>query len=79
VGGAEVSMDISVEDYIVGGIAMFDAHIGWGPVGEFFWTGCLTRLWCKVRGWATGCCPGAGGGWGEGVFAGPMVQVLRQR
>jgi hypothetical protein len=36
VGGAEVSMDISVDDYLVGGIAMFDAHTGRGPVGEFF-------------------------------------------
>jgi hypothetical protein len=36
VGGAEVSMDISVEDYLVGGVAMFDAHTGRGPIGEFF-------------------------------------------
>jgi hypothetical protein len=36
VGGAEVSMDISVDDYLVGGVAMFDAHTGRGPVGEFF-------------------------------------------
>jgi hypothetical protein len=28
VGGAEVSMDISVEDYLVGGVAIFDAHTG---------------------------------------------------
>jgi hypothetical protein len=35
VGGAEVSMDISMEDYLVSGVAIFDAHIGWGPVGEF--------------------------------------------
>jgi hypothetical protein len=33
---AEVSMDISVDDYLVGGIAIFDAHTGRGPVGEFF-------------------------------------------
>jgi hypothetical protein len=26
-------------------------------------SGCLTRLWCRVGRWATGCCPGAGGGW----------------
>jgi hypothetical protein len=30
-------MDISMDDYLVGGVAMFDAHTGWGPVGEFFW------------------------------------------
>jgi hypothetical protein len=85
-------MDISVDDYLVGGVAIFDAHTGRGSVGEFVWdlfcmgSGCLTRLWCGVGGWATGCCPGAGGGWvgrrgdwGEGVFAGPMVHVLRQR
>jgi hypothetical protein len=35
VGGAEVSMDISVDDYLMGGVAMFDAHTGRGPVGEF--------------------------------------------
>jgi hypothetical protein len=34
VGGAEVSMDISVEDYLVGGVAIFDAHTGRGPAGE---------------------------------------------
>jgi hypothetical protein len=85
VGGVEVSMDISVDDYLVDGVAMFDAHTGRGPVGEFFWTRCLMRLWCRIGGWATGCCPGVGGGWvgrrgdwGEGVCAGPMGQVLRQ-
>jgi hypothetical protein len=36
VGGAEVSKDISVDDYLVGGVAMFDAHTGRGPIGEFF-------------------------------------------
>jgi hypothetical protein len=36
VGGAEVSMDISVDDCLVGGIPMFDAHTGRGLVGEFF-------------------------------------------
>jgi hypothetical protein len=36
VGGAEVSMAISVDDYLVGGVAMFDAHTGRGPSGEFF-------------------------------------------
>jgi hypothetical protein len=36
VGGAEVSMDVSVEDYLVSGVAIFDAHTGQGPVGEFF-------------------------------------------
>jgi hypothetical protein len=36
VGGAEVSMDISVDDYLVGGVAIFDAHTRRGPAGEFF-------------------------------------------
>jgi hypothetical protein len=36
VGGAKVFMDISVEDYLVGEVAIFDAHTGRGPVGEFF-------------------------------------------
>jgi hypothetical protein len=87
VGGAEVSMDISVDHYLVGSVAMFDAHIGRGPVGEFFFgIWCLTRLWCRIGSWATVCCPGTGGGWvccygdcGEGVCAGPMGQVLRQQ
>jgi hypothetical protein len=29
-------MDISVEDYLVGGVVIFDAHTGRGPAGEFF-------------------------------------------
>jgi hypothetical protein len=28
-----------VEDYRVGGVMMFDAHTGWGLVGEFFFRG----------------------------------------
>jgi hypothetical protein len=36
VDGTEVSMDISVDDYLVGGVAIFDAHTGRGPAGEFF-------------------------------------------
>jgi hypothetical protein len=35
VGGAEVSTDICVDDYLVGGVAMFDAHTGQGRTGEF--------------------------------------------
>jgi hypothetical protein len=35
VGDAEVSLDISVGDYTMGGVAKFDAHIVRGPVGEF--------------------------------------------
>jgi hypothetical protein len=35
VGGAEVSLDISVGDYTMGGVAIFDAHTGRGPVGEY--------------------------------------------
>jgi hypothetical protein len=33
---AEVSLDISVGDYMMGGVAIFDAHTGRGPAGEFF-------------------------------------------
>jgi hypothetical protein len=35
VGGGDISMDISVDDYLMGGDAMFDAHTGRGPAGEF--------------------------------------------
>jgi hypothetical protein len=38
VGGAEVSMDIFVDDFLVGGVTMFDAHTRQGLVGEFFFT-----------------------------------------
>jgi hypothetical protein len=34
-GGAELSMDIWVDDYRVGGVMMFDARTGRGLVGEF--------------------------------------------
>jgi hypothetical protein len=36
VGGTEVPMDISVEDYLMGGVAMFDAHTGQGLADECF-------------------------------------------
>jgi hypothetical protein len=36
VGKVGASMDISVEDYLLGGVSIFDAHIGPGLVGEFF-------------------------------------------
>jgi hypothetical protein len=42
VGGAEVSLDISMEDYTMGGVTIFDAHIGRGPAGEFLFL-CLFR------------------------------------
>jgi hypothetical protein len=35
-GGANLDMDICVDDYHVGGVMMFDAHTGRGFVGEFF-------------------------------------------
>jgi hypothetical protein len=35
-GGADFEMDISVDDYRIGGVMMFDAHTGRGLVGEFF-------------------------------------------
>jgi hypothetical protein len=37
-GGADLDMDICVDDYRVGGVMMFDAHTGRGLVGEFFLT-----------------------------------------
>jgi hypothetical protein len=36
VGGVEVSMDISVDDFLVGRVTIFDAHTGRGLVGDFF-------------------------------------------
>jgi hypothetical protein len=41
VGGAEVSLDISMEDYLMGGVTMFDAHTGRGPAYECF---CFVRF-----------------------------------
>jgi hypothetical protein len=35
-GGADLDMDICVDDYRVGGVMMFDAHTGRGLVGESF-------------------------------------------
>jgi hypothetical protein len=35
VAGVEASMDIFVDDYLVGGVAMFDSHTGLAPAGEF--------------------------------------------
>jgi hypothetical protein len=35
VGGAEVSLDISVGNYTMGGVTIFDAHTGRGPASEF--------------------------------------------
>jgi hypothetical protein len=29
-------MDIFMDDYLVGGVAIFDAHTGQDPAGEFF-------------------------------------------
>jgi hypothetical protein len=40
-GGANLDMDICVDDYRVGGVMMFDAHTGRGLIGEFF----LTEDW----------------------------------
>jgi hypothetical protein len=37
VSGTEVSMELSVDDYLVGGVAMFDAHTRLAPAGEFFY------------------------------------------
>jgi hypothetical protein len=35
VAGAKVSMELSLDDYLVGGVAMFDAHTRLAPAGEF--------------------------------------------
>jgi hypothetical protein len=35
-GGVEVSRDVCVDDYLVGGVMMFDARTGRGLVGKFF-------------------------------------------
>jgi hypothetical protein len=40
-GGVEVSMDVCVDDYLVGGVMMFDARTGRGLVGKFFYY----RVW----------------------------------
>jgi hypothetical protein len=63
VGGAEVSLDISVGDYTMDIVAIFDAHTGRGPAGEFlfFWTKSYLTV-VQERVWATGCSPGIGGG-----------------
>jgi hypothetical protein len=45
VAGAEgLSMELSVDDYLVGGVAMFDAQTGLAPVGEFFSKVCVSDL-----------------------------------
>jgi hypothetical protein len=44
VAGAKVSMELSVDDYLMGGIAMFDAHTGLAPAGEFFCEVCVFDL-----------------------------------
>jgi hypothetical protein len=62
---AEVSMELSVDDYLVGGVAMFDAHTGLAPAGEiltsfFVKFTFLTWPWCRGGVRATGCCLGGG-------------------
>jgi hypothetical protein len=56
-GGADLAMDICVDDYRVGGVMMFDAHTGQGLVGEclfiviiflFFSQGLCLRQDCGV-------------------------------
>jgi hypothetical protein len=46
--GADLSMDICVDDYRVGGVMMFDAHTGRGLVGEFFSRGLGLGLDCDA-------------------------------
>jgi hypothetical protein len=63
---AEVSTEHSVDNYLVGGVAMFDAHTGLAPAGEiltfFAKFAFLTWPWCRGGVQATGCCPGGGVG-----------------
>jgi hypothetical protein len=40
---AEVSTELSVDDYLVGGVAMFDAHTGLAPAGE------ILSCFCEIR------------------------------
>jgi hypothetical protein len=42
--GTVVSMELFVDDYLVGGVAMFDAHTGLAPAGEFFCEVCVSDL-----------------------------------
>jgi hypothetical protein len=44
VGRVGASMDIFVDDYLLGGVSIFDAHTGRGLVGEFFRIRFLTKL-----------------------------------
>jgi hypothetical protein len=37
-------MYISMDDYLLGGVSIFDAHIGWGLVGEFFWDSVFDKI-----------------------------------
>jgi hypothetical protein len=53
VGGADLAMDICVDDYRVGGVMMFDAHTSWGLVGKFLFIVFFTRglgLGCNTPG-----------------------------
>jgi hypothetical protein len=59
-GGADLAMDICVDDYLVGGVMIFDAHTGRGLVGEclfivivFFHGGCVLDK-IVVQGWMLG-------------------------
>jgi hypothetical protein len=84
VASAEFSMDLSVDDYHVGRVTMFDAHTGLAHASEFlFFFFCaesafLTWPWCRGEVRATCCCPGgrSGGRGNRGVLAGSVVQVL---
>jgi hypothetical protein len=48
-GGADLDMDICVDDYRVGGVMMFDAHMGRGLVGEFFSEWVLNKIMVQGR------------------------------
>jgi hypothetical protein len=53
-GGADLDMDICVDDYRVGGVMMFDAHTGRGLDGECFFNGEWVLNKIVVQGWMLG-------------------------
>jgi hypothetical protein len=57
-----MGQELSLDDYLVGGVTMFDAQTGLSPAG--MWNDLcllarviiflLTCLWCRGEGWAIG-------------------------
>jgi predicted RNA-binding Zn ribbon-like protein len=80
----------ALTEVVAARVADFDTEICMGDylVGKFFFTRTRSKIrsWCRVGCGAAGCHPDYGGshlangsGWGEGCFAGPVVQLLRKR